>query len=115
VLVILSDFLADDLEDTFAALRLFRHRAWEVIALHIVHPDEESLPEGAAFRFEGLEDDGRVDGSPDEIRTIYQERFEAHAAAVRTLALGTGCDFRRVSTAVPYVQTLSGFLVERAG
>ena len=26
-----------------------------------------------------------------------------------------GCDYRRVSTAIPYLQTLGGFLVERAG
>jgi hypothetical protein len=34
---------------------------------------------------------------------------------VRTLALSNGCDYRRVSTATPYLQTLGGFLVERSG
>ena len=115
VLLVMSDFLVDDLEDVFAAVRLFRHRRWEVILLHIVHPEEERLPEGGAFRFEGLENEGRVDCSPAEIRALYQQRFEAHAAMVRTLALAGGCDYRRVSTATPYLQTLSGFLVERAG
>ncbi len=115
VLLLLSDFLVDDLEATFAAIRLFRHRRWEVIVLHIVHPEEEQLPEGAAYGFEGLEGEGRVDCSPAEIREQYQKRFEAHCQAVRTLALAAGSDYRRVSTAVPYLQTLSGFLVERAG
>ena len=111
----MSDFLVDDLEKAFASVRLFRHRRWEVVLLHLIHPDEERLPEGLAFRFEGLEDDGRVDCSPAEIRQLYQERFEAHVAAVRRLALAAGCDYRRVSTAVPYLQTLGGFLVERSG
>jgi uncharacterized protein (DUF58 family) len=115
VLMLLSDFLVDDLEAVFAAVRLFKHRQWEVVALQIVHPDEERLPEGAAFRFEGLENDGRVDCSPAELRALYQKEFAAHCRAVRTLALAAGCDFRRVSTAVPYLQTLGGFLVERAG
>jgi uncharacterized protein (DUF58 family) len=115
VLLLLSDFLVDDLEAVFAAVRLFRHRRWEVILLHVVHPDEERLPEGPAYRFEGLENEGRVDCSPGEIRALYQERFESHAGMVRTLALASGCDYRRVSTAVPYLQTLGGFLVERAG
>jgi hypothetical protein len=115
VLLLMSDFLVDDLDGVFAAVRLFRHRQSEVIILHLVHPDEERLPAGAAFRFIGLEDEGRVDCSPEEIRTIYQERFNAHAAMVRTLALSNGCDYRRVSTAVPYLQTLGGFLVERSG
>jgi uncharacterized protein (DUF58 family) len=115
VLLVLSDFLVDDLEAVFASVRLFRHRRWEVILLHVVHPEEERLPEGAAYRFEGLENEGRVDCSPEEIRALYQERFESHAAALRTLALAAGCDYRRVSTAIPYLQTLGGFLVERSG
>lgn len=115
VLLLMSDFLLDDLESVFAAVRLFRHRRSEVIILHLIHPDEERLPDGAAFRFEGLENEGRIDCSPAEIRAIYEQRFAAHAAAVRTLALSDGCDYRRISTAVPYLQTLGGFLVERAG
>lgn len=115
VLLVASDFLVENLEAVFASLRLFRHRRWEVIVLHITHPEEERLPDGIAYRFEGLEDDGQVDCSPEEIRKLYEERFAAHVAAVRTMALGAGCDYRRVSTAVPYLQTLGGFLVERAG
>lgn len=115
VLMVISDFLVDNLEAVFGAIRLFRHRRWEVVILHLVHPDEERLPEGRAYRFEGLENDGLVDCSPGEIRRLYQDRFEAHAAMVRTLALAGGCDYRRVSTAIPYLQTLSGFLVERSG
>ena len=113
VLLIMSDFLVDDIEQVFAAIRLFRHRHWEVITLHLVHPEEERLPQGLAYRFVGLENEGQVDCSPEEIRRSYEERFEAHAAAVRTLALAGGCDYRRVSTAVPYLQTLGSFLVER--
>ena len=115
VLILMSDFLVDDLEAVFGSIRLFRSRAWEVITLHLVHPDEETLPEGAAFRFVGMENEGRVDCTPAEIRAAYQQRFEAHSGMVRNLALATGCDHRRVSTALPYLQTLSGFLVERAG
>jgi uncharacterized protein (DUF58 family) len=115
VLVLMSDFLMEDLEDAFAALRLFRHRGWEVVALHLVHPREEHLPEGMAWRFEGLEGEGFVNCSPAEIEASYRERFAAHLAAVRQLALSVGCDYRQVNTAVSYLQTLGGFLVERTG
>jgi uncharacterized protein (DUF58 family) len=115
VLVLFSDFLMEDLEAVFAAVRLFRHRQSEVIALHLVDPDEERLPEGAAYRFEGLENEGAVNCSPAEIRAMYEARFDAHVAAVRSLALAEGCDYRRVSTAAPYLQTLGEFLVERTG
>jgi uncharacterized protein (DUF58 family) len=115
VLLIMSDFLVDDPEAVFAAIRLFRHRSWEVVIQHVIHPDEERLPEGDSYRFEGLENEGVVDCSPLEIRSGYEARFEAYAASIRTLALAAGCDYRRVSTAVPYLHTLSGFLVEREG
>jgi hypothetical protein len=61
VLIVMSDFLVDDLEVVFGSLRLFRNRGWEVITLHIVHPDEETLPEGAAYRFVGMENEGKID------------------------------------------------------
>jgi uncharacterized protein (DUF58 family) len=115
VLVIMSDFLVEDLDDVFAAVRLFRHRQFEVILLHVVHPDEERLPDGAAFRFTGMENDGTVDASPREIREIYEARFQAHIAQVRSMAQSTACDYRRISTATPYLQTLGQFLVERSG
>ncbi|MEX0586115.1 MAG: DUF58 domain-containing protein [Pirellulales bacterium] len=115
VLVLVSDFLMDDLEGVFAALRLFRHRAWEVIVLHLVHPAEERLPDGTAYRFEGLENDGTVPCSPAEIRAAYAERFANHLATVRQHAMSDGCDYRRISTAMPYLQVLGGFLVERSG
>ena len=115
VLLLISDFLCDDLEDTFAAVRLFRSRYWEVIALHLVHPHEERLPTGTAYRFEGLENDGEISCSPAEISRAYEELFETHCATVRSMALATGCDYRRVSTATSYLQTLNGFLAERAG
>jgi uncharacterized protein (DUF58 family) len=115
VLLLFSDFLVEDLERTFASIRLFRHRRWEVCLLHLIHPDEEQLPEGAAYRFEGLENEGRTDCTPADVRDAYHKRFEDHAAAVRSLALAAGCEYRRVSTASPYLHTLSTFLVERSG
>jgi hypothetical protein len=79
-----------------------------------VHPDEERLPDGLAYRFVGMEDDGRADCSPADIRQLYEQRFNTHMATVRASALAAGCDYRRVSTAIGYLETLGGFLVERS-
>ncbi len=115
VLILFSDFLVDDLSEVFAVLRLFRHRQFEVVILHLVHPDEERLPEGAAFRFEGLEGEGRIDCSPIEIREEYEQAFAQHLTMVRTYALAIGCDYRKVSLALPWMPVLSSFLVDRTG
>lgn len=114
VLLLMSDFLMDDLAEVFATVRLFRHRNWEVAVLHLVHPEEEMLPEGTAYRFEGMEGEGRLDCSPSEIRADYRRRFANHLASVRQFALAGGCDYHLVSTSVPYLHTLGEFLVDRA-
>ena len=115
VMVLVSDFLSDDLESLFSSIRLFRHRGWEVIALHLVHPQEERLPTGTAYRFEGMEGEGYAVCSPSEIQEVYETNFKNHLAMVRSMALTAGCDYRFVSTAISYLETLSGFLVERSG
>jgi len=115
VLLLMSDFLTEDVEQVFAAIRLFKHSGWEVITLHLVHPDEERLPDGTAFEFEGMEGEASVRCSPTEVRKIYETNFKAHLETVRSMALSTGCDYRLISTAVPYWETLGGFLVERVG
>ncbi len=115
VLLLISDFLADDLEEAFAAVRLFRHRGWEVVILHVVHPDEERLPQGVAFRFENMEEAGYVDCTPIDVQRAYRDRFAAHTVSVRRMSLSAGCDYRYISTATSYLETLGGFLVERVG
>jgi len=115
VMVVLSDFLYEDPEGVFAVLRLYKHINFEVIVLHIVHPEEETLPKGPAYRFEDLEDASTVSCSPVEVVRAYEEAFGRHVRRVADLAAAGGFEYRFVSTAVPYVMTLKDMLVERRG
>ena len=116
VLMLMSDFLVDDLEKTFASVRLFRHRRWEVVALHLVHPDEERLPAGPGLPVRRAWKTTAGSTAPrPTCGGVYQERFEAHCAVGRGIALAAGCDYRRVSTATPYLQTLRGSWSNGAG
>lgn len=115
LLVVLSDFLVDDLEGVFGALRLYQHLHFEVILLHIVHPEEQTLPKGAAYRFEDLEDASEVACSPVEVVRAYERAFAEHAHKVSSLAAAGGYEYRFVSTARPYVTALKDMLVERRG
>lgn len=115
VLVIVSDFLDEDLEGLFSAIKLFRHRHFGVLLLHLVHPDEEHLPTGPAYRFEGLEGEGYRICSPGEIANLYERRFRRFLVGLRALAAASGCGYYMFSTAVPYIQNLKALLVERHG
>ncbi len=113
VILILSDFLVDSMEPVLSNLRKFRRRGWETIALHLVHPDEQKLPIGNAFRFVGLEFDGFVNCMTSQIRKDYEDRFQRHLETTRSSLLGVGCNYHFVSTATHYLDVLRSFLILR--
>ena len=115
VLLVVSDFLVNPLSDVLSSVRKFRGRGWEVVAVHVVHPDEENLPKGIAFRFAGMEGEGNVDCRPAEIRKSYEQKFAKHCKLVREGLLGAGCDYRRFSTGDSYIDAVRAFLVPRRG
>jgi len=115
MLVIVSDFLVDDLEQLFSAIRLFRHERFGVLLLHVLHPQEERLPTGPAYRFEGLEGEGHRNCSPQEVAELYERRFRAFLTGLRSRAAAAGCSYHLFSTAIPYVDHLKKLLVERHG
>jgi uncharacterized protein (DUF58 family) len=114
VLLVMSDFLVNDFDKVLSSVRKYRSRGWEIIALHLIHPQEEKLPEGNAFRFVGLEQDGEVSCQTHELRKQYTARFEQHVSTVRAGLLGSGCDYHRISTAESYLDVLRTFLVTRS-
>ncbi len=115
VMLLMSDFLVNDTAELTAALRRFRHRGWEIVMLHLIHPNEEELPSGVAYQFEGLEGEGNVLCRVAEIRDLYGRRWREHLERTRSVATGVGADYRRVNVATSYLDTLGQFLVQRAG
>ncbi len=113
VLLVLSDFLVDHLDSVVGSFRKFRAAGWEIIALHLVDPSEERLPDGNAFRFIGHERDGEVNCQLAEVRAAYQERFELHMTTTRTALISVGCDYYRIRTTEDYLEVLRSFLVTR--
>lgn len=114
VLLIMSDFLVPDLHPLVAALRKFRSRGWEIITLHLTHPDEVSLPEGHAFRFQDLESTGQINCQTSEIRTAYAARFQEHLRLTRGGLLSIGCDYHLIDVSVDYLEALRNFYVSRS-
>ena len=113
-LVILSDFLVDSLEQVTSQLRKFQERRWEIVALHLVHPDERQLPAGNAFRFVGLEFDGFINCLTTQVRTEYEERFQKHLKITRSILLSAGCNYHLITTSTNYLDVLRSFLILRS-
>ncbi len=114
VVMVISDFLVPQVDALVASFRKFRARGWEVIALHLVHPDEEHLPSGVAYRFQDLEGEGVVNCQLAEIRKAYEDRFQRHLTETRSALLGAECDYHLVRTSENYLDVLRSFLVKRS-
>lgn len=110
VLVVVSDFLDDDLEAVRSALRRFRHRHFEIVCLHVLHPQEVQLPDTRACRFTGLEGEPDVVTDPRGIADRYAARFGAFMDSVKAMALSSGCDYRRAMTDAGHLRALEGLL-----
>ena len=82
--LLLSDLLVDDVRDLTAALRRYRHRGWEIVILHLIHPDEEDLPELRE------DDDDEDSGEADDLRATVRV-VNRHADGLPRLIRSVGC------------------------
>ncbi|MCZ7644414.1 MAG: DUF58 domain-containing protein [Planctomycetota bacterium] len=110
ILILVSDFLDENLDDLFRMVRLYRHRRFEVILFHVIHPEEQALPYGRNFRFVDSEGGGELEVDPRDVEQGYAAAFEAHRLRVRNLALGCGCEYEPVETGVTYPDAIRAYL-----
>ncbi len=108
-LVILSDFW-DDEAKTLEALSRFRHRKFEILLLHIVHPDELNLPGVHAARFEDMETREQVEVEPEEIRAAYREAARRHIDLLAREADNRHISHALVRTERPYLDAIEAYL-----
>ncbi|HXR06423.1 MAG TPA: DUF58 domain-containing protein [Candidatus Acidoferrum sp.] len=113
-LVVLSDFW-DETEKTFEALSRFLHRKFEILLLHVAHPDELDLPAVHAARFHDLETHEEVEVEVDEIREAYRETARCRADALAREANQRRISYALVRTNRPYLDAIEAYLGFRGG
>jgi uncharacterized protein (DUF58 family) len=115
VLVVFSDFLDVPVE-FWRKIDLFRRSRFDVILFHVVHPEELDLPALAAARFLETEGGrGAFNAEPDEVRTLYQRRFEAFLREIKAGCRARGCDWFLVRTSDEPYGFLRNCFLEREG
>lgn len=93
VLIVLSDFL-DNPPEFWRAIDLFRRSKFDIMLFHVVHPEEQALPEVPQARFLEMEGgSGVLNAEPAEIADLYRQRFAAFLAGVQANARTRGCDW----------------------
>lgn len=86
---------------------LFRQSRFDVLLLHVVHPEEIDLPAVPMARFSDPEATGKSAASfraePAVLREAYRQRFDRHLRTVEAAARSRGCDWVLARTDVdPY-------------
>ncbi len=108
-LVILSDFLAPT-EQLFEVLGRFLHRKFEILLLHVVDPDELSLPVSHVARFVDLETGEEVEVDPEEIRTAYRQTVREQMETLAREAVARRIEHTVVDTRNPYWMAIEAYL-----
>lgn len=108
-IVLLSDFW-DDTDACFSALGRFLHRRFDILLLHLVHPDELDLPTVAAARFEDLESGKQLPVEPDDIRDAYRRAMQERIDTLARQAHRRRIQHALVNTAHPYLDAIEAYL-----
>ncbi|MDX9720859.1 MAG: DUF58 domain-containing protein [Myxococcota bacterium] len=84
LLLLVSDML-DELDELEHILAVLASRRFDLVLLHIVHPDELELPYEGLTLFQGLERDGELLVEVEQIRQEYRKAFDTHAQRLARL------------------------------
>jgi uncharacterized protein (DUF58 family) len=109
LVVLISDLLTplESLEKNLGALAAWGH---EIILFHVLDPTELKFTFDKASLFEDVESRRGLYIDPAQARREYLRRFEAHNAAVQTIADKIGASYVRFGTDRPLELALFDFL-----
>jgi uncharacterized protein (DUF58 family) len=108
-IVILSDFWTEP-DAFFDALGPFLHRKFEILLLHVLDPDEFTLPPASAARFQDMESREQIEVEPEEIRAAYSESVQARIDLLAREAVNRRISHSLVSTRNPYIEAIEAYL-----
>ncbi len=111
---VFSDFFDPD-DEGLKRLLALKRRKHDVAVFHLVDPAELDFPYDDPTLFTSMEDGGRVEVNPREIRESYLEEFTRFLDATRDACRAADIDYERVRTDEPLDEVLLRFLGRRGG
>jgi uncharacterized protein (DUF58 family) len=112
--VLISDLWAPP-ETIIRSLRYFRRKGHDVLALHVLHPDEITLPFAGSRRFLDPEGGRSVITDVTLARREYMKELSAHITAVRDGLRAANIDYQLCETTKPFDLALATVLARRNG
>jgi hypothetical protein len=114
MVLVISDFFFD-VPALLGAMQHFRHRKHEVVAFHVMAPEELEFPFRQWSEFRNLEDDSdRLRAYPIRLRDGYIEQVRKFIADLKRGCGNMRADYVQLSTETPVDWALAGYLAGRA-
>ena len=113
MVIAISDFYED--EAAITQIRRLRRMGHDVVAIHVLSPEELSLEVGGAAEFVDLETGRKLLVQPSSARESYTRAVGAWLAGVEREIRRDGIDYLRVTTGEPLEPALRRFLIGRRG
>ncbi len=112
LVVVLSDFF-DDPDDVVTALKHFRHKQNEVIAMQVLDPMERTFDFGRNATFRDMETGEQMSTQPYQIRRAYADAMDEFTNRIKRECREHGIDYVLLDTSVPYDKALAEYLNKR--
>lgn len=113
-LIIISDFLEDDLISAIGSLRGYSARGARLHLIQLFDPAEARFSFDRAARIEGCEGEEPIEITPDRaLEEAYNDAIDAHRASIQNLALTLGARISFFETSDDPIISLSSILRRR--
>ncbi|MCO4771575.1 MAG: DUF58 domain-containing protein [Deltaproteobacteria bacterium] len=109
-IIVISDLLADDIEEWLAPLGVHAARGREAQVLHVVDPAEIEFPYDEPTLFEDLEVGEELSANPRELARSYREEFGAFLEQAQIGCSQRGVRYLRLNTSEALEDALVPFL-----
>ena len=112
LVIVLSDFF-DDIDSVITALKGFRHKQNEVLALQILDPLERSFDFGTDATFLDMETGEEMVTQPFQIRKAYSQAMTDFTEELKRKCREHRIDYALLDTSTPYDVALIEYLNKR--
>ena len=109
VVFIFSDFL-DDMDSLMEGIKHLNHLGHEVIAFHVMDPQEMDFPFQDPTLFRGLEGEPQLDADPVSLRQSYLENLDRWRTSLREELRKLDSDYVLLRTDEVLGEVLSEYL-----
>jgi len=112
LIIVISDFL-DETKSVITALKHFRHRKNEVIALHVLDDAELNLDFARDALFTDLETGERIATQISALRSAYKISVNNFIHDLKTKCFENDIDYALITTSTPFDKALTAYLTRR--